>query len=287
MINGFKKELLVFTRGGRLAVVVIVMVALALMSPVMFGFTSSMMQTMKEALPEGQYSELAEEFSSFTAADIILYNVEYIAGIGSIIILFLFKSMAGGEQKKRSVIIPQCAGLTAERYTLPKFLIYPPFIFIVTIISVFLGAAASAAIFPGSLDWGMVWLAALCSGVYLAFSTAVQFSVGICTGRSNVAVVAVIAMHMVLPSILSFFRVDRFNPFSLSSIALGAARKSGESGNALMSALENTSISDDVTTLNVAVSMGSAIIISVLLYFVTIFVMHTKEVHNEGNEPVL
>ncbi|MBP3854595.1 MAG: hypothetical protein IK990_03140 [Ruminiclostridium sp.] len=287
MINGFKKEFMFFSRGGRLAAVIIVMVALALMSPVMFGFTSQMMQVMKDAMPDESYSQLADEFSSFSASDIVMYNIEYIAGIGSIVLLFIFKSAAGGEQKKRSVIIPQCAGLTAERYALPKFIIYPVSVFVVTIISVMAGAGAATLIFPGGLDWNMVWLSAVCAGVYLAFSTAVQFCIGICVGRSNVAVAAVIIMQMTLPTILGFFRVDRFNPFALNSISLAAARKSGESGSVLLSSLESVSQSDDVTALNVIVSLGTALVISGLLYFVTVFALHTQEVNNEGNEPVL
>ena len=57
---------------------------------------------------------------------------------------------------------------------------------------------------------------------------------------------------------------------------------------ALMAAIEQTSSStNDLSFLNIVVSLGTAIVISTLLYFVTIFALHTKEVHNEGNEPVL
>ena len=92
---------------------------------------------------------------------------------------------------------------------------------------------------------------------------------------------------MVLPSVLSLFRVDRFNPFALSSIALSAAQASGESGSVLLSTLETSSVSSDISPLNITVSLGTSVVISVLLYFLTIFTLHTKEVHNEGNEPVL
>ena len=287
LINGFRKELLFYMRGGRLITLVIVMIALAVMSPLMFGMTSQMMQMMKEAMPDGSYSELAEEFSSFSASDIAVYNSEYICGIGAIIILFIFKAAAGGEQKKRSVIIPQCAGISPERYVLPKFIIYPLSIFAVSFLAVVLGAAVSAAMFPGGLDWSMIMLSAFATGVFLAFCTALQFCVGLSTGKSNAAVVIVIAMQMFLPTILAMFRVDRFNPLALSSISLAAARASGRSGSVLLSTLDAAGTSNDLSSLNVAVSFGTAIVISVILYFVTVFALHTKEVHNEGNEPVL
>ena len=277
-----------YSRGGRLAIVLIFMVALAVMSPVMFGMMSGLMESMKEMLPDDdQYAQMADMFTTFSASDMIMYTIEYVAGIGSIVILFLFKGAAGGEQTRRSVIIPQCSGLTAERYALPKFLIYPFSILIISAAAVIAGAGTSLLFFPGDLDWSMVLLAALCTGVYLAFSTAMQFTIGICTGRANVAVVIVIVLNMILPSILGLFRVDRFNPFALQSIALTAARESGETGNALLAAAETVSSSSDLSTLNICVSLGTAVSISILLYFVTVFILHTKEVHNEGNEPVL
>ncbi|MBQ9483702.1 MAG: hypothetical protein IJU82_05875 [Ruminiclostridium sp.] len=288
MINGFRKEMMFFARGGRLVGLILVMLGLALMSPLMFGSMSSMMQTLKDTLPDDpSYTQMIELYSSFSAADMIMYNVTQITGIGAIVILFLFKGAAGGEQKKRSVMIPQCAGLTPEKYVIPKFLLYPFIVFAVTFISMIVGAWVSVLMFPGDIRWDMVILCSVCTGVYLAFSTVMQFCIGLCTGRSNTAVVAVILLDMFLPSILAFFRVDRFNPFALSSIATNSAILSGESANKLLAATGTASTSNDVSMLNVAVSLGTALVISVLLFFLTIFTLHTKEVHNEGDEPVL
>lgn len=288
VISGLRKEMMFFLRGGRFAIVLVVMIALAVMSPLLFGAMSSMMTAMKDAMPDGTYSELADEFTSFSAADISMYNVEYIVSYGSIIMLFILKGAAGGEQKKRSVIIPQCSGLTPERFALPKYLLYPFTVFLVSFLAVLLGSWTAGIMFPGSLDWSMIALSAACSGVFLAFSTCMQLCVGISTGKPNIAIIIVLAMQMFLPTLLGIFRVDRFNPLSLSSIALSAARASGESTSSLMAAIEQTSSStNDLSFLNIVVSLGTAIVISTLLYFVTIFALHTKEVHNEGNEPVL
>lgn len=287
MINGFKKEMMFFTRGGRLAAVILVMLGLAVMSPIMFGMMQNMIGTISEISPSEEYTEMMSMFTSFSASDITMYNVEYVAGIGAIVVLFVFKGAAGGEQKLRSVVIPQCSGLTAVSYVLPKYLIYPLFTFVVSALSVYLGTGTALAFFSGPVDWGYITTAALCTGMFLAFSTCVQLCIGLCTGRSGLAIVICIAMQTFLPSILSTFRVDRFNPFALYSIALSSAMASGETGNSLLTAVESASSSSDISTLNVAVSVGTALVISVLLYFVTVFVLHTKEVHNEGDEPVL
>ncbi len=287
MINGFKKEIMFFTRGGRMIAVILVTLGLALMSPVMFGVMANMMEVMRDMSPSEEYTQMIDMFTSFSASDISMYNVEYVASMGAIVILFVFKGAAGGEQKLRSVIMPQCAGLSPVNYVLPKFLIYPLFVFCVTTISVYVGSCAALIFFEGPLDWGWITVSAVCCAMFLAFSTAVQLCVGISTGRSGLAIILCIAMQTFLPSILSMFRVDRFNPFALYSITLSSAMASGTSENVLMSAMEASTSSGDLSALNIAVSMGTAFVISILLYFVTIFVLHTKEVHNEGNEPVL
>lgn len=288
MINGFRKEMMFFMRGGRFVGIILVLMGLALMSPLMFGAMSGMMQTLKDALPDDDsYSQMIMLYSSYSASDMIMYNAEQLTGIGAIVILFLFKGAAGGEQTKRSVIIPQCAGLTPEKYVIPKYIIYPTIVFAATFVSMIAGAGVSTLMFPGDLRWDMVMLSSLCASVYLAFSTVMQFCIGLCTGHSNIAVVSVILTDMFLPSILAFFRVDRFNPFALSSISLASAMNSGESANALLAAAGTSSSSNDISMLNVAVSLGTTIVISVILLFLTIFTLHTKEVHNEGDEPVL
>lgn len=287
MINGFRKELMFFTRGGRLAAVILVMLSLAVVSPVMFGMMQSMISVLTQMSPSEEYTEMMSMFTSFSASDITMYNVEYVAGIGAIVVLFVFKGAAGGEQKLRSVVIPQCSGLSAVNYVLPKYLIYPVVVFAVSVLSVYAGSGTALLFFAGQLDWGHVTTAAMCTGVFLAFSTCVQLCVGLSTGKSGLAIIICIAMQTFLPSILSTFRVDRFNPFALYSIALSSAMASGESGNSLMTAVEQASASSDLSALNITVSVGTALVISVLLYFVTVFVLHTKEVHNEGNEPVL
>ncbi len=290
MVNGFKKEMLFYTRGGRLVIMLVVMVVLALMAPVMYGFLKMMVGALNtaEGIDEST-RQMLDLFGGFTAAEVTMYTVEYVAGMGAIVTLFLFKGAAGGEQQKRSVIIPHCSGLSALDYALPKFIIYPMSIFIVSFVAVFLGAGVSLPIFGGELDWGMVAISALCTAGFLAFFTVLQFCIGICTGRSGLAIIICIIAQTFLPSLLSFFRIDRFNPVSLYSIALGAALGSGKSSGNFFASLESStnSVSGDVTPLNVTISLVTAVIISVLLGFVTVFVLHTKEVHNEGDEPVL
>lgn len=288
MINGFRKEMMFFTRGGKLVIMLIVTFVLAGMSPVMFGMMKSMIKVMESMYDEETFKSMFAMFTGMGAAEVNMYTIEYVSEFGAIVFLFILKGAAGGEQQKRSVIIPQCSGLSAVSYALPKFLIYPLFIFVTAVLATFTGAGLALMIFGGTTDWQMITIAALCAGIYLAFFTCVQLCVGICTGRSGLAIVICILMQSFLPMILSLFRVDRFNPLALTGIAMSAAMGSGtgEEGG-MLGMLQTASSTSDVSPLNVAVSVGTAVVISVLLYFITVFALHTKEVHNEGDEPVL
>lgn len=290
MVSGFKKEIMFFMRGGRFAVMIIVMVVLAGMYPVMFAMMNTMIEAMKSIYDEESFTQMFALFTNMSAADITMYSVQSIIEFGAIVMLFVFRNSAGGEQQKRSIIIPQCSGLTPARYLLPKFAIYPVFMFIVTAVSVYIGAGMSAIMFPGGLDWGMITVSACSAGVFLAFLTSMQFCIGICTGKSGVTIAAVILMEMFLPTLLQLFRVDRFNPFALNSIAMYAPLANADPSNSMfasMSAISTTPGSGEITTLNITVSIVTAVIISVMLCFVTLFVLNTKQVRNEGDEPVL
>lgn len=287
MINGFRKELMFFTRGGKLAIMIIVAFVLAGMSPVMFGMMKEMIKVMESMYDEETFKSMFAMFTNMGSAEVNMYTINYVVEFGAIVFLFILKGAAGGEQQKRSVIIPQCSGLSAVNYASPKFIIYPLFIFVLSFAAIFTGAGLALMIFGGETDWGMIAISALCAGIYLVFFTTVQLCVGICTGRSGLAIVVCILMQTFLPTVLSLFRVDRFNPLALSTIAMNAAMASGDSEGGMLSTLQSTSASTDISTLNIAVSIGTAVVISVLLYFITIFALNTKEVHNEGDEPVL
>ena len=99
--------------------------------------------------------------------------------------------------------------------------------------------------------------------------------------------------------IMSSFRVDRFNPFALTGIASNAAISAGgEAAGAvsegatgsfasISAMMESLSASAEVDGLNMVVSVGVTVVISVILYFMTLFILTARQVKNEGNEPVL
>lgn len=307
--NGLKKEFMLFSRTGKLIGVILVILIFSVMDPIMFKGMGAMVGAMANSIPEGSGAELTEYmqtvkdmasmFDSFSASYLVATSIAEVTGLGLIILMFILMSAAGGEQKKRSVIIPQCAGLTPAGYIAPKFLIYPLSALLLSVLGVYLSAGVSSLLFGGGLDMGKISLAALCLGVYMAFISVLQLTIGICTGKPGVSVIIVIIATSIIPMILSSFRVDRFNPFALTGIASNAAISAGgEAAGAvsegatgsfasISAMMESLSASAEVDGLNMVVSVGVTVVISVILYFMTLFILTARQVKNEGNEPVL
>ena len=175
-------------------------------------------------------------------------------------------------------------------YVMPKFIVYPAVMFTVSFLSVLAAGGASVMLFGGSLSFDMLCLSALCTALYNAFITVVQFTVGLCTGGPRLAVVSVILAEMIIPSLLSLFGVSKFNPFTLATIAESSAYKAGAASaeDASVFGLAGDAFTGyDTGFLNVSVSIGTAVVISVLLVFLTVFVLSAKQIKNEGSEPML
>lgn len=294
--TGLKKEIMYLGRTGKLAGVIMAMLIFALLDGLMLKVTGAMMSSMSTTMQQQveQISENAGEseeinelsditnsmstmtsvFENMSAATVLFSTISDVSSLGILITLLVIKSACGGEQKRRSIIIPRCAGLTPKMYILPKFMLYPLIIFVLAFISVILASVMSQLLFEGAILFENVLVAAVTLGVYLAFVMTVMLTLGICTEKPGISVIIVLVSINILPSLLSAYRVDRFNPFALPGL-VGSAVTAESSAFASMDML------------NFWVSIGATLIISVILYFVTLLALNSKEVKNEGNEPVL
>lgn len=294
--TGLKKEIMYLGRTGKLAGVIMAMLIFALLDGLMLKVTGAMMSSMSTTMQQQveQISENAEEseeinelsditnsmstmtsvFENMSAATVLYSTISDVSSLGILITLLVIKSACGGEQKRRSIIIPRCAGLTPKMYILPKFMLYPLIIFVLAFISVILASVMSQLLFEGAILFENVLVAAVTLGVYLAFVMTVMLTLGICTEKPGISVIIVLVTINILPSLLSAYRVDRFNPFALPGL-VGSAVTAESSAFASMDML------------NFWVSIGATLIISVILYFVTLLALNSKEIKNEGNEPVL
>ena len=294
--TGLKKEMMYLGRTGKLVGVIVAMLVFAIMDGIMLKVTGAMMSSMSTTMQQ-QIGELPDEvaeseeanelneitnsmssmtslFDNMSASTVLYSTIADISGLGILITLLVIKSACGGEQKKRSIIIPRCAGLTPKMYILPKFILYPAIIFALSVISVLIASVMSQLLFEGSILFENVLVAGVTLGIYLAFVMTVMLTLGICTEKPGISVIIVLVAINIVPSLLSSYRVDRFNPFALPALVSGAVSAEGSAFASL-------------DMLNFWVSVGTTVVISVVLYFVTLLALNAKEVRNEGNEPVL
>lgn len=286
MKSGLKKEFMYLSRTMRLFGVILTFVLVALFDPLMMKVTASLLEmvdsnpTLSEQvggddvtvnIGGASYENMTMDEMLGTlndGANIAAIGANDIAGTAVLVILFIFMAPCGSEQKKRSVIIPRCAGLTGKLYAAPKFVLYPLLVFVCAFCGALLTAGFSLMLFGGEIAVGNLLLAALSVALYDAFVIVLQLTIGICTGRPGIGVICTLLATSLVPTILQLLRVDRFNPFALPSAAVSV-------------------LAGEPEMLNIWVSIGVTVVLGLILYFTTLFALSATETDNSGSEPVL
>ena len=228
-LAGIKKELRLFTRGFRLWGILLTVVGIALMYPGMYKLIEVMAEMLKQldvSMGEGVTQDAANSMLEMLNSIAALYGGELISvgfytGIlsftteGFLIAALLLMATAGGEQKKRSIIMPNCAGLTPAGYVIPKFVLYPLLIGTISFLGCLLTAFLSQLMFGGALATSTVMIGSACISIYMVFMTAVYFLFGIATGRPGVGVVVMYLGASLLPTLLEAFKINKYSPFAL------------------------------------------------------------------------
>lgn len=214
------------------------------------------------------FAGLTELYESFRAPEIASAAVADFTSTSALIIFLVLMQPSGGEQKKRSTIIPLCAGLTPIRYIVPKFVIYPLTAFLSSLIALPLCAGVSVFLFGGEISFANSLAAGAVVGLYLAFLIVIELTLGICTARPGLAAIFTILGSQLLPTVLGLFRINRFNPFVLPDLASGF-------------------LNNEVGTLNLWVSVMVTVVVGVILFFTTLLTQTARRIDNSGNEPVL
>lgn len=282
----FKKEFLLFSRTGKLLIICIVFIAFAILEPLLIkgmkAFsvwydqvittvseeTDTEMSINMESLMDTAYGEepttsigVLQACSDFQAIDLF-------------VLLIVLNLAAGGEQKKRSTIIPSCSGLRSFSYTFPKFIIYPIFAFLITIVAMLCSYICSILIFTiNDLSIFHVLLSGCFMGLYLAFFTTVHLFIGISTSRPAVSAIICIAASMILPSLLTIMQIaDKFNPFGLINFSLGV----------IQSARYETPLFNMYKPENILLTVLITLILMTIMFFLTLFIQTARKVENRG-----
>lgn len=219
-------------------------------------------------------------FEEMTASTGVTSGVANQSQIVLILLLVLLVPIAGGEQKKRSIVMPYCAGLTPAGYILPKFVYYNVLAFCAGIFGVAASAIASSLAFAtNDLSVGAVLAAGVLLGLYYAFLVSIQMCVGICTGKPGLTAggVAVVAL-LIAPALLTALRVaDKYNPFALPTFA----------STAISADAAGKSLFDAFTVANVFSTIVIAVALIAVMYLVTLFGQSAQRVDNSGNDLLL
>lgn len=236
-LAGLKKEIMLFTRGFRMWGIVLMTVGMAGSYPLLYKFMENMLGQMNEMGEEigGEFQEMAGSMNGMingmsqmyggSLAQIGFYGgIAAIVGFGFLIMALFLMPTAGGEQKKRTVIIPNCAGLTPTGYILPKYAFYPALMGIIAFISALTDYALCHALFETDIPFNDVLYSGIAVSVYVVFMTSVYFLCGVATGKPGISVIIVYLGSMLIPEILNMFDISKYNPFALSNLAMQQAK---------------------------------------------------------------
>ncbi len=278
---GIKKEFMLFSRGFRLIGVIITIIGISLMYPLMYKSMEMMagqiadmgQQIGGEAQDQvtgavdsinGMMSSLEAMYGGSMAAVGFKTGVSSITSTGFLIISLLLMATAGGEQKKRSVIIPNCAGLTPAGYVLPKFIVYPVMIGLFSFLGGMATGGISNLIYNNKLNINDIIFSSLCAAIYMLFMTALYFLIGLSTGRPGISVIIVYGGSTIIPILLQSLDIDRYNPFTFQSL--------------LMSSYNDADMN------NFMLSTVVAFILSVICCLLALMIMTLRRVDNTVGE---
>lgn len=274
---GFKKEWLHFTRSFRFGGMLICIFSFALVNPLLYKALISLVEMMEQSEMGDVLAEQGASFSAVTAmADhagmIFCTTLLELCATSLLVITLLLMSPFGGEQKKRATFIPFCCGLDYKNYLIPKFVLYPAVLFVGNFLGGCLGGIVCNSLYStGAADVGTILLGSLMCAIYAVFILTIYMALGICTGRPGIMVIVVYLGQTLIQLILTYLGLTRFNPFALYGFIAEAT------------VLDAAYVQQEIPS--IIVSIAIAVVISGLMYGMTLAALKAKQVNNQENKP--
>lgn len=277
-----KKEWAQFSRTFRLWGIIIAALATALLYILMFKFTGALFESMEQmgemslsaASGGNLFGDLGINMNDMIAMYLdagMMYSVvmSSICSIALLVIVLVLGSAAGGEQKKRAMIVPLCSGLDNKSYVLAKFIVYPISVFVIIFLTALLSGVLCNALFPNNkVGFDLVLLGSLLAGIYMTFVVSVFLSLGLCTSKPGVMAAIVYIGTTILQTVFLRFQLYDYNPFTLLNLI------SGE-----MFADPDFSLADKAAS--IAVGVVISLLVSVLMCLLAIAVLNAKKINNQ------
>ena len=282
IIAGLKKEWLFFWRSFRFGGILIAFIACALLTPL----TSAMVLSMRDISDEMPGMEgMAEVINMYEGESGLLLSFGGTIGMFSsalvppmmfLVIALFIGGMSGGEQKRRSIIIPQTSGLKPLGYVLPKFILFPPLVFVMTVLSMLLSNAACEIIVGMSFPAEVALITGTFAGLSLMFLVCMYMFFGISLAQPRLAILYVGAANTVFPIINMVFNLDRFTPWSLETMI----------GNILNNHLygETGNLYEGMSTVGIVATVAITFALCIVFMLLTHFSLVAKQMDNTADE---
>lgn len=282
----FKKESALFFRRYHLLGIVLAIFGFAIADPLICRAMDTLMKMANEMQAPTQTAQIAASPGGLTgaaglegmmsmfqsAAFVFSYTLVQLASYSLLIIMLVIRSAAGGEQKKRAMIVPLCSGLKYKNYLIPKFVIYPLSTFALTFLGGLTAGGLCNSLFKiDRVGFGMTAFGALIMAVYTAFIVTVYLSLGLCTSRPGLMVGAVYLGQLFLQSFLDAMGLSDYQPFTLISAA-----------GSIFTAGDDFELSQKMPSIFTA--MGLCVVICVLMYFLALGVLGAKKIDNTAED---
>ena len=285
---GFKKEWLQFSRTFRFGGIIIAIISFAIADPLMYKMLAVMMAAMPELMNEslsfipalvstaGEFSagEMFEEVAGmYNDAGMVFSLTMVDLCVSAVLIsMLILMSPSGGEQKKRATIIPAASGLDYFNYLVPKFVLYPATIFVLTFLSAVLAGFLCNGLFTeNNYEVGLMFLGALLCAIYAAFIIAVYMGIGLCTSRPGVATIIMYFGTTLIQLILTSLDLTQYHPFTLRALVSGEMFAG------------DFVLSDNIAS--IAVGAVLSVVIGVVMFFMTLCVLKAKRINNQEDKP--
>jgi len=271
----FKKEVLAFFRTKKFLIIASVLVGWSVLNPLLMVGLGSLMNTMKPIYNDmGMDVSIVSSLLGSTASMGVSSAVGELAGTGLVVFILLINSFAGGEQKKRSIMIPKSSGLRNFSYIFPKFIVYPLSALVLAIAGAFASWGISSLIYRvNDVSPEGVLMGGILAGVCLMFYTCCHLTLGTATGKSGMSAAVCIVSALLLPNLFAALGSDYiYNPFTLNIMASSIVAEG---------ALQR------MQPLDIAMTVLIAFALMVVFYFIAIFAQNAKQVDNTGNETKL
>jgi len=269
----FRKEFLAFFRTNKFLILALVLIGLSILNPLMYAGRNSMMDLISDVYGElgMDVSGLTDALNSPSSSQGVSSAIMDITQTSLIVFLLVINSNAGGELKKRSVMIPRSAGLQSFSYIFPKFIVYPLAGFVLALASAFASWGISSVIFQ---DNDVVFLGVLLGGalvgVCMMFYICAHITIGTATGKAGLSATVCILVSLILPNAFMLFGSERvYNPFMLNVLAATAVTKEG------LSILQ---------PVEVIVTVLFTLALMAIMFFVALFAQNARKIDNTGNE---